>query len=76
MDTTYTIVRIGRATTKHFAPVIDLGNGKTYDNANCRFSNGRITWRSEPMTREEALAKTTCRHCRPSEMPACGTSLR
>ena len=63
-ETVYRVCTIGRSTTKHFVPVIDSGNGNPpYETASCRFSHGRIGWLSPAMTRDEALAKVTCKHC-------------
>ena len=61
--TTYKVATIGRARTKHFVPVIDMGDGRISETVSCRFSHGRITWLSAAMTRDEALATVTCRAC-------------
>jgi hypothetical protein len=62
-DRKYTVVTIGRATTKHYAPIVDREDGRVSDMPLCRFSDGRITWRSERMTKDEALQLVTCRAC-------------
>lgn len=63
IETTYQVVRIGRATTMHFCPRIDLGDGRIFENARCRFSHGRITWRSQLMDKQQAIIASTCRAC-------------